>query len=386
MSNDSIGCSALNDNDRGGVPSRARHEFATDREYVDYLCAEYTVPTPPAVDRDERRFDTFERARAALLRHDYEVPLSFQQLFLQPRIEQRTEAWFMAREQAITSSDFAAALGLNPWQSVAKLLEKKVTGTHEFKGNAATRYGVENEDRALYRYEQDTGNVTFDFGLMSDVRLFAGMPYQWRTSLEKKILWFRSVHIDTSKRDLTWLKGSPDGVALRRNDEKRCYEPVLVEIKCPMRTFKRQSITSYYYPQVQLLMHIMDIEETHFVQYNPPDMVCAEKYDLLVVHRDRQWMQLAIEKARHVFDAIEQCRLNAKAMGIEAIDANHLLVERGKKCVKEGDDKIDDQEKSERERQLRLFPACVKFPDKQGKKKLQPLTERQIRYLEYHKE
>jgi hypothetical protein len=295
-------------------------------------------PEPPRVDREERKFNNYREAEIRLGR---ELPPNVRKCFAQPRIEQRTPKWFAARGDAITSSDFAAAIGANPWQSPHKLVEKKTIGSAEFGGNWATEYGVLNEDRALHRYEQETGAFTFDFGLVSHHKLFEELSDEESLDAQKQMEWFVKMHQDENMERWTWLKGSPDGLAVLPDGRN-----VLVEIKCPVSKFVRQKISSYYYPQVQLLMWLMDLEECHFVQYNPPDDFHEEKFDLLVVPRNREWMDAAVTVARATWEAI--------------------LFQRKNGCLNQVVLQNTSSQPSAPRSPTELFPACVSFAAKKN--------------------
>jgi len=180
-----------------------------------------------------------------------------------------------------------------------------VSGSDEFKGNLATQHGVFFEDCALYEYESQTGFKTIDFGLMSHHKLYENMPPG--TSAKQ---WFTQVHLpDHPLHDFTWLKGSPDGVAV--HPETR--EAVLLEIKCPVtdKGFRKQQIAVYYYPQVQLMMHLFDLKKCHFVQYQPKTSAFFNaQFDLLVIDRDDAWFERAKNEARHVWNLIKEQRAN----------------------------------------------------------------------------
>lgn len=100
--------------------------------------------------------------------------------------EQGSSAWLAQRNQMLTASDVAAALGLNPYQSVKTLLEKKAFPEYKRRldkrnDTAATRWGHLYEDEARRLYENKTGHFVYEFGVI---------PH----------------------RDLPWLGGSPDGI------------------------------------------------------------------------------------------------------------------------------------------------------------------------------
>lgn len=271
------------------------------------------VPKRPKVNRDERSFDSLDDAQLAL------YPLGLlpidprvRNLFKQLRFEQRSDAWFDARFGAITASDFAAAIGQNDWSSATHVVKKKNGLVPKFTGNKFTAHGVENEDRALHAYEEEmarrgTPKHTLDFGLLSHHRAFEKKPKYMSTGE-----WHELIHRDERDerffteeewielKDLLWLKGSPDGITT---------DGILIEIKCPSKQIVKQTISKHYYPQVQLLMELTDLNECHFVQYRPQtSWLFKEELDILVVKRDRDWMKEQKEVARQTWNAVLECR------------------------------------------------------------------------------
>lgn len=274
---------------------------------------------PPSVDRAERRFATWQEAQLAC---GMRIPPKVRELFKQNRWEQKTDEWHLARREAITASDFASAIGINPYSSQNQLIKKKIDPTSDlFMGSAATRHGEKYEDCALHLYEQNTpGAFTLDFGLMSHVYLFDSMPLEWVEDREKMREWFHRVHegdLAAEYADWIWLKGSPDGVTLIPQADGS-VKAVLLEIKCPFKNFFEGKIAQYYYAQVQLLMHLLDLDECHFVQYCPPEEpFFPKRYDMQVIPRDREWMAAAKNEARHVWQHIQNRRQNGGMMALE---------------------------------------------------------------------
>ena len=55
--------------------------------------------------------------------------------------EQRTPAWYEFRKNMLTASDYAAAMGLNPYSSPYQVVKKKCEKNNTFRGSAATEWG-----------------------------------------------------------------------------------------------------------------------------------------------------------------------------------------------------------------------------------------------------
>ena len=168
-----------------------------------------------------------------------------------PQIEQRTPEWYEARNNMITASDIAAVLGMNKYQSKNALLKKKVYPKESLYCSAAMLHGIKNEDIARDKFCEKYGVQCEEVGLF--------------------------VHPEYS-----FIGGSPDGI---------CNDGRLVEIKCPLSREIKHEIPEHYYPQVQICMEILNIEECYFIQYQEETIFRKEILDVLIVKRDEEWFQ-----------------------------------------------------------------------------------------------
>lgn len=192
---------------------------------------------------------TKEDTVAFLAKQDQTIDPRLERLFDLPQHEQRSDEWYKLREQRLTASDVATAIGMNPYSSRADLVYKKSGGPNTFKGNEATKYGQKWEDHAIARYEEKTGKKVIEFGLI---------PHP----------------------TIEMLGGSPDGV---------CTDCTVIEVKCPLkREIIPGEIPSYYLPQVQIVMECLNMEATDFIQYKPP-LNGDEILEILHIKRDREW-------------------------------------------------------------------------------------------------
>jgi len=171
--------------------------------------------------------------------------------------DQRSQEWLDLRENMITASDIATAIGKG-YDKPDDLVRKKVLHV-KWEGNAATAHGTALEPFARDLYDQRTGRKSHEIGLVQH-------------------------------KDYPWLGASPDGVT---------EDGLLIEIKCPLTRKIEPKIPSYYYPQVQLQLEITDLEECDFVQYRPPD-----EFVIVRVKRDREWFQKNLPKMKEVWDRI----------------------------------------------------------------------------------
>ena len=156
-------------------------------------------------------------------------------------MEQRTQEWFEARKGRVTASMAGAILGLDPYRTADDVLRAMVREYHgaepEFTGNIATRWGQTNEEVALMRYQNLTGNEVEKCGF-----------YSW----------------------MDWAGASPDGLI---------GDDGLIEIKCPFgirnkpafAPFKSISEQLHYYAQIQVQLYITCRKWCHFYQWIPKD-------------------------------------------------------------------------------------------------------------------
>jgi putative phage-type endonuclease len=167
--------------------------------------------------------------------------------------EQRSIEWFKLRNNLLTASDLAAALRMNFFKTPEMLMVEKCGYKKKDNGNENTQRGIRLEPIVRDKYDAATNSKTHEFGLL-----------------------VHPVH--------SWLGGSPDGVT---------EDGILVEIKCPKKISPK--IPDYYYPQVQLLMEIMELEECDFVQYRED----TDEMKIIRVPRSRAWFaeKLPIMKA-----------------------------------------------------------------------------------------
>ena len=167
-------------------------------------------------------------------------------------------------------------LGTNRFQTWDQLVCEKAGMPVEFRGNAATQHGIDNEDKAIRLYEEAVGRKVFELGL-------------------------------TEHATIDILAHSPDGISLKTKDgrvmEERFAgeEPVLLEIKCPYkREIKKGKVPTYYMGQLQLGLFVFDLKEAHFVQYKEDPYTL----DITIVKRDEGWLEEHLPKFRRFWDEV----------------------------------------------------------------------------------
>jgi putative phage-type endonuclease len=178
--------------------------------------------------------------------------------------DQRSDEWFKLRNNLLTASDLAAALRMNFFKTPEMLTIEKCGYKKKDNGNENTQRGIRLEPIVRDRYDALKKSKTHEFGLL-----------------------VHPVH--------TWLGGSPDGVT---------EDGILIEIKCPKKLSPK--IPDYYYPQVQLLMEIMDLEDCDFVQY------CESKDELTIIRvpRSREWFAEKLPIMKEFWDTVLYKRIH----------------------------------------------------------------------------
>ena len=182
--------------------------------------------------------------------------------------EQRSQEWLDLRENMITASDVASALGENHYESPDSFVKKKVLRT-KWAGNAATAHGTLLEPIVRDLYDQKFQCRSHEIGLVQH-------------------------------RDYPWLGASPDGIT---------EDGILVEIKCPLTRKIESKIPKHYWPQVQLQLEITNLEECDFVQYRPAKTEGAEPEFVVVrIKRDRDWFAKNLPTLKKVWERVLKCR------------------------------------------------------------------------------
>lgn len=183
--------------------------------------------------------------------------------------EQRSQEWLDLRDNMITASDVASALGENHYESTDAFVKKKVLKT-KWAGNAATAHGTLLEPLVRDMYDQRYNRKSHEIGLVQH-------------------------------RDYPWLGASPDGVT---------EDGLLIEIKCPLTRKIEPKVPKHYWPQVQLQLEITDLDECDFIQYRPGTPTKAEEFVVVRIQRDREWFVNNLPKMKAAWDRIVAGRKN----------------------------------------------------------------------------
>lgn len=204
---------------------------------------------------------------------------------------QRSIGWILERDSMLTCSDFAAALGEDSCKSAQRLFRQKTnqetllrTGFNSVE-QFLTSEGNRQEDMVRKFYEAldpDENMPVFDkFGCMR--------------------------HSDTPNRPAneakhTWLGGSPDGIV---GGSAR-----LIEIKNAItRSMIEGGVPIKYFPQVQGLMEVFNLEECDYIEYHSARTLSeADTWQVIRVKRDRNWWALALPKLQSFWEKVIEYR------------------------------------------------------------------------------
>jgi putative phage-type endonuclease len=167
----------------------------------------------------------------------------------------------------LTASDVATALGINKYQSVISLLKSKSSDLPLQKGSnssVATQHGNKFEDEARLLFSKRFHLETWEVGLFQH-------------------------------KSIKWLGGSPDGIASDGN---------LIEIKCPLTREITHDIPTYYYPQVQICMEILNRPACYFIQYKPMTMFENSVLDIKLIQRNNEWFKENFPKLQQFWNKV----------------------------------------------------------------------------------
>lgn len=146
----------------------------------------------------------------------------------QPIIVQRSEEWYNIRNNLITASDFAQALGKGKFGTKKQFFENKC-GYQEVKIDfsiAPLQWGVRYEEVAKKVYESNMNIHVHEFGLMKHPTI-------------------------------DFVGASPDGIS---------ENGIMLEIKCPWKRKKTETIPDQYYYQIQGQLEVCDLEECDYIE------------------------------------------------------------------------------------------------------------------------
>jgi hypothetical protein len=182
-----------------------------------------------------------------------------------PFLQQGSKEWHLLRQQirqhGVTSSRFAAAIGVNPYKSRTALMREELKNKRDDRQTDAMLWGIDNEDYVRCLFE----------GVMRDV---CKLEFDYHT--------FGFKYYAEDKR----LGGSPDGLLTMPGDDT--YQS-LVEIKCtdPSRSNIRTTPPIYHLVQIIGLCAIFKISHAYYVCWSAYDAtltICDIEINMTVWH------------------------------------------------------------------------------------------------------
>ncbi len=184
-----------------------------------------------------------------------QLQLQVQLLSKIPQPEQRSQDWYNMRKDKITASDWAAALGKNPYSYRKGLLRTKCGEQKSFFGGYM-QHGVKYEPVANMIYEFRNNTTIIEFGLLPHPKI-------------------------------DFLGASPDGITA---------DGVMVEIKCPPKRDITGDPPIYYWIQVQGQLEICGLDRCDFLECKIEEYVLDEDYFDDNIDNNYFYNRLGLEK------------------------------------------------------------------------------------------
>jgi putative phage-type endonuclease len=157
---------------------------------------------------------------------EYKAQLSKIQLI--PVIEQRSDEWYEIRKTLITASDFAQALGKGKFGTKKQFIKKKCGFEEDIidMNLPPLQWGVRYEEVANMFYQYKMNVNVFEFGVI------------------------RHPTIEC-------LGASPDGIS---------ELGIMLEIKCPWKRKKTETVPDQYYYQIQGQLDVCSLDECDYLE------------------------------------------------------------------------------------------------------------------------
>lgn len=157
-----------------------------------------------------------------------------------PVLEQRSPEWYKIRQNLITASDFAQALGDGKFGNQKQFFQKKCGYEKDTFDNSmpALKWGVKYEPVAIDAYAKKNKMKMYEFGLLIHP--------------EKK-----------------WFGASPDSIT---------ELGIMVEIKCPWKRRITGEVPKQYYYQIQGQLDVCKLQECDFLECEFVEYDCEEEF------------------------------------------------------------------------------------------------------------
>ena len=211
--------------------------------------------------------------------------LTLQQVLEYKTPIQRSDEWFQLRKRFLTSSDLGTVFGKNKYKSALELFNEKIgKSKKDFTDNDAIKHGVKYEAEAIEMYCKVLNRTSYEIGLV---------PFNT----------FRNPNNLNSSMDCSFLAGSVDSVTIGKDPESIN----IIEVKCPLfRRIKYGVIPDYYYPQVQMNIHILNVKYGDYVEYVPVNTQgnSTPLLNIVRVYRDERWLKAVYPILKSFWDSV----------------------------------------------------------------------------------
>lgn len=151
-----------------------------------------------------------------------------------PQPEQRTEEWYIYRNNRLTASDLGSVMGFNPYETYMNTVLKKCGIDMPFVTNKAIKHGVKYEEIVTMIYEYRNNLKVFEYGCIPHPTI----PH---------------------------FGASPDGI-VDIGSENKDYLGRMLEIKCPTGRPITGFCPEYYWAQVQGQLDVCNLNYCDFVE------------------------------------------------------------------------------------------------------------------------
>ena len=163
-----------------------------------------------------------------------------------PQPEQRSEEWYIFRNNRLTASDFFGVIDEGAVSRRNELIMKKCGVEMPFLTNAAILHGIKFEDMAVKIYEKRNKVKVNEFGCL---------PHP----------------------NIPFFGASPDGIVSYESENKN-YVGRMLEIKCPKSRKITGIIPDGYFAQIQGQLEVCDLEYCDFLECDFQMYKCKEDF------------------------------------------------------------------------------------------------------------
>lgn len=191
-----------------------------------------------------------------------------------PKVEQRSDEWYNIRKSLITASDFAQALGKGKFGTTTDFYKNKCgyEDNNIDMSIPALQWGVRYEEVANMFYKMKMNVDVYEFGILKHP-------------------------------DISYVGASPDGIS---------NMGIMLEIKCPWKRKRTDTIPEQYYYQIQGQLEVCDLEECDYLECY---IVEYDDYDQMKNDDKIQYKGVVVETDIGKYSYGEICDIEYSVMG-----------------------------------------------------------------------